>query len=53
MSMLDLTNPALNWVQLAQGMGMPGTRVTTVDAFARALGDALATPGPALIEAMI
>ncbi len=53
MSMLDLTKPALNWVHLAQGMGMPGTRVTTVDEFARALGDALVTPGPALIEAMI
>ena len=53
MSMLDLTKPAINWVSLAEGMGMPGTRVTTVEEFARALQESLATPGPSLIEAMI
>lgn len=53
MSMLDLTNPALNWVQMAEGMGVPAWRVTTVEEFADALQRSLASPGPSLIEAML
>ena len=53
MSMLDLTNPELNWTQLAEGMGVPATRVHTVEEFSAALQRSLASPGPALIEAMM
>lgn len=53
MSMLDLTNPELNWVSLAQGMGMTAWRATTASEFNRALATSLATPGPSLIEAYI
>ena len=53
MSMLDLTNPALNWVQMAEGMGVPAWRVTTVEEFSEALKRSLASPGPSLIEAML
>lgn len=53
MSMLDLTNPELNWVDLAQGMGVPASRVSTTAEFNQALARSLREPGPALIEAMI
>jgi acetolactate synthase-1/2/3 large subunit len=53
MSMLDLSNPELNWVSLAHGMGVPGWRVHTVEEFVAAYLESLATPGPTLIEAML
>ena len=53
MSMLDLTNPELKWVSLADGMGVPAWRVHTVEEFAAALQESLAMPGPSLIEAML
>jgi acetolactate synthase-1/2/3 large subunit len=53
MSMLDLTNPSLDWVSLAKGMGVPGWRATTAEAFNRALAASLAQKGPSLIEAVI
>lgn len=52
-SQLDLRGPELNFAQLAQGMGVHGTRVTSIDSFIAALEHALATPGPHLIEAMV
>ena len=53
MSMLDLGNPELNWVSLAEGMGVPAWRVKTAEEFNKALAESLRTPGPTLIEAMI
>jgi acetolactate synthase I/II/III large subunit len=53
MSMLDLSNPELNWVSLADGMGVPAWRVRTVEEFVTALQTSLATPGPTLIEALL
>ncbi len=53
MSMLDLGNPELNWVLLAEGMGVPAWRVKTAEEFNKALAESLRTPGPTLIEAMI
>ncbi|MEM7099049.1 MAG: acetolactate synthase large subunit [Pseudomonadota bacterium] len=53
MSMLDLTNPELNWVNLAEGMGVPASRATTVEEFSDALQRSLASPGPSLIEAIL
>lgn len=52
-SQLDLSGPVLNFAQLAQGMGVHGVRTTTTEEFVRALEQALATPGPHLIEAMV
>ena len=49
-SMLDLTRPALSFVDLARGMGVEGVRVETAERFAAALADALAHKGPRLIE---
>lgn len=53
LSMLDLKDPEINWCQIAEGMGVPAVRVTTVESFRNALQDALEARGPRLIEAMI
>ena len=50
-SLLDLTRPALDWVALSGGMGVPAVRVRTVAEFEAALSEALADPGPRLVEA--
>ena len=48
--MFEIGRPDLDWVQLAKGMGVPGTRVTSLDAFAKALKEGFSSDGPALIE---
>jgi acetolactate synthase-1/2/3 large subunit len=53
MSMLDLSNPNLDFCALATGMGVSAERATTADEFNTALARALATPGPSLVEAMV
>lgn len=52
-SQLDLNGPGLDFVQLAQGMGVPATRAHTAEEFTAALERAFATPGPYLIEAVV
>ncbi|MYN03227.1 acetolactate synthase large subunit [Pseudoduganella sp. DS3] len=52
-SQLDLNGPGLDFVQLAQGMGVPATRAHTAEEFTAALERAFATPGPHLIEAVV
>jgi len=49
-SMFEIGRPDLDWVHLAKGMGVPGTRVTTLDAFGKALKAGFEAEGPALIE---
>ncbi|HUH77374.1 MAG TPA: acetolactate synthase large subunit [Devosia sp.] len=51
--MLDLDNPELNWVKLANGMGVEAARAHTAEEFATLLAAATARKGPFLIEAMI
>ena len=53
MSMLELTHPDLNWVELAAGMGVPGTQATTTDEINKALKEGLHSEGPYLIEAVV
>ena len=50
---LDLGNPGLDFVQMAQGMGVKATRATTTGELMAALQNALCTPGPHLIEAVV
>src|SRR5690606_13683825 len=52
-SQLDLHGPVMNFANLAQGMGVHGIRVHTVEEFCKALEYAQSHPGPHLIEAMI
>lgn len=53
MSMLDLTNPDLDWVALAQGMGIPAWKAETLEEFNAALRSSLDNHGPSLIEAIV
>ncbi len=50
---LDLRNPDLDWVKLAEGMGVPGSRALSCEEFADHLRDAIRHPGPRLIEAVL
>jgi acetolactate synthase I/II/III large subunit len=52
-SLMGLTQPAIDWVSLAKGMGVPGARVETAGDLARELERALAEAGPRLIEAIL
>ena len=49
-SMFEIGRPDLDWVLLAKGMGVPGTRVSSLDAFGMALRAGLEGEGPTLIE---
>jgi len=51
--MLTLDRPHLDWVSLAKGHGVPGRQVDTLESLATALAQALATPGPVLIEVLM
>lgn len=53
MSMLDLGNPDLDWVRLAEGMGVEASRASSVAAFEQQFASALRHSGPRLIEAVI
>ena len=51
--MLDLGDPRLDWVSMAQGMGVPAERATTAEEFDAAMARAMAGKGPAFIEAVL
>lgn len=51
--MLSLDSPALDFVSLSRGFGVPAVRVTAGDELTGALRRAHATPGPQLIEAVV
>jgi acetolactate synthase-1/2/3 large subunit len=46
----EIGRPDLDWVQLAKGMGVPGQRVISLDALAKALREGFESEGPSLIE---
>ena len=50
LSLMDLSRPALDWVRLASGLGVPASRPDSLASLRRDLSAALATPGPRLIE---
>ncbi|HXV93507.1 MAG TPA: acetolactate synthase large subunit [Pseudonocardia sp.] len=51
--LFDLGGPALDFVSLARGMGVPAVRATTAEELADALRHAQAEPGPHLVEAVV
>ena len=53
LSLLDLTNPEIKWVDIAIGMGMQAERVDTVEALDAAMAKAMTERGPRLIEVML
>ncbi len=50
---LTLTDPAPDWVQLSQGMGVEAASVRSCEEFSDVLGSALKRRGPFLIECLI
>jgi len=52
-ALTNLGEPALDWVKLATGMGVPAVRAGDAEAMVRELERALAEPGPHLIEAVL
>jgi len=53
LSLLDLSNPDLEWTDIARGMGMRAIKVETVGALDQAFADAMAQKGPCFIEVML
>ncbi len=51
--LFDLGRPELDWVKLANGMGVEAVRVAALEGFADAFRSALARRGPFLIEFLI
>jgi acetolactate synthase I/II/III large subunit len=51
--MLDLVDPSLDWVRLAQGMGVDGARAETPSQLLGLMRSALTRRGPFLIEMVI
>jgi acetolactate synthase-1/2/3 large subunit len=51
--LFDLSQPPLDFVALAQGMGVTAERAETADDFVRAFERGLAEPGPYLIDAIL
>ena len=52
-SMTSLREPALDWVALATGLGVPAARATTTGELDAELRRALAEPGPHLVEMVL
>jgi acetolactate synthase-1/2/3 large subunit len=53
LSMLDLSQPDIDWVGLAEGMGIPASRAQSAEEFHQQFADAMEGEGPCLIEAMV
>jgi acetolactate synthase-1/2/3 large subunit len=53
MDMMDLSNPELDWVRLAGGMGVEAAKAETMEQFADLFAQANARSGPFLIELVI
>ena len=50
---MDLNKPQLGFVELAAGMGVPGVQVTAAEHIDAAMQQALATPGPFLLDLVV
>ncbi len=53
LDMMDLSNPDIGWVQIANGMGVEGAQADTLDRCADLMAQSFARPGPFLIELLI
>jgi acetolactate synthase I/II/III large subunit len=50
LDLFEIGRPDLDWVSLAKGMGVPGTRATSLQEFTQALRNGFASAGPTLIQ---
>ncbi|MFY9763974.1 MAG: acetolactate synthase large subunit [Mycobacterium sp.] len=53
LDLLDLSRPTMDFVKIAEGLGVPARRATTAEELADALRTAFAEPGPHLIDALV
>ncbi|MCV7199909.1 acetolactate synthase large subunit [Mycobacterium angelicum] len=53
LDLLDISRPTLDFVKIAEGMGVPARRVSTAEEFADALRWAFNEPGPHVIDAVV
>ena len=53
LSMLDLHDPEMNWMQIATGLGVEASRATSCEEFTAQYTSAMARKGPRLIEAVL
>jgi acetolactate synthase-1/2/3 large subunit len=53
LDLLDLSRPDLDFVSLATSMGVPATRSTTTEELAEQFREAVAQPGPHVIDAIV
>jgi acetolactate synthase-1/2/3 large subunit len=53
LSMLDIGSPTLNFVKLAEGMGVAASRAETAEQFSAQFEDAVKQNGPRLIEVVL
>ena len=51
--MLSIGRPDLDWVSLARGMGVEGSRAKTCDQLVKALSAGLRSGGPYLVEVAV
>ena len=51
--LLDLSQPSMDFVKMAEGMGVPATRATTAEELAESLAHAFGEPGPHLIDVIL
>lgn len=51
--MIDLARPELDWIKLAEGLGVQAVRAANADDFIREFGAAMREPGPRVIEALL
>jgi acetolactate synthase-1/2/3 large subunit len=49
-ALFDIGRPDLDWVSLAKGMGVPASRIHSLDDFVKALRSGFEAEGPTLIE---
>jgi len=49
-NLFEIGRPDLDWIALAKGMGVPGTRVSSLESFTTALREGFANAGPTLIQ---
>ncbi|MDE3199236.1 MAG: acetolactate synthase large subunit [Acidobacteriota bacterium] len=51
--MIDIGNPALDWVKLSEAQGVPATRANTAREFTEQFAEAIRHKGPRVIEAVL
>jgi acetolactate synthase-1/2/3 large subunit len=50
LDMFEIGHPDIDWVHLGKGMGVPATRVSSLEGFSKALREGFESGGPSLIE---